>query len=84
MSICSESSVSSEIYSVVLMYPLQIEIVCVLHHRHKVAISELAVLTPYSAQKEKIKKMAQEKTGDMKNLRVASIIGSQGKVMLYY
>ena len=42
MSIWSESSVSSEIYSVVLMYPLQIEIVCVLHHRHKVVISELA------------------------------------------
>ena len=57
---------------------VQVKIASVLHQEHKIAISEMAVLTPYTAQKEKIKKLVQKKAGDLKNLRVSSINESQG------
>jgi len=43
-----------------------------------VALDELAVLTPYTAQKEKIKMIIKEKYKELVNLLVASISESQG------
>ena len=41
-------------------------------------MSELAVLTPYTAQREKIKMIIKENYKDLENLLVASINESQG------
>ena len=55
---------------------LQVEILSVLHHVQKVAQEELAVLTPYSAQEDKIKRLA-DKAG-LSKVSVTTIIKSQG------
>ena len=53
------------------------DIARVLHNIHKVEFSQMAVLTPYSAQKEEIKKLADQ--AKLTGLKVASITESQGK-----
>ena len=55
---------------------LQIGIATTLHKVHKVGLKQIAVLTPYSAQKNLIdKKMKQAKL----DIKVASITESQGE-----
>ena len=57
------------------------EIVRVLHCKHKVPNCQIAVLTPYKAQKEKIKdKLKQGEPDDLKNIQVESISESQGRL----
>ena len=59
---------------------LQVNIAKVLNRKHKVSTSCIAVLTPYSAQKNLI----EEKMKEAKlNIKVASIIESQGEVFVY-
>jgi superfamily I DNA and/or RNA helicase len=50
----------------------------VLHKRHKVSTSCIAVLTPYSAQKNLIEEKMKE--AKLNNIKVASITESQGEV----
>ena len=58
---------------------LQVNIAKVLNKKHKVSTSCIAVLTPYSAQKNLI----EEKMKEAKlNIKVASIIESQGEVLV--
>ena len=58
------------------MFLLQIEIATTLHKVHKVGMEQIAILTPYSAQKNLIdKKTKQAKL----KIKVASITESQGK-----
>ena len=56
----------------------QIEIARILHCKHKIPLEEIAVLTPYSAQKNKILKMVKKPDETLCNLKVASITESQG------
>lgn len=71
-------------FTVVHILPTaQVEIASVLHRRHQVAICEIAVLTPYSAQMKKIKMIVQKERGDLKNLQVHTINESQGIDRLY-
>ena len=56
---------------------LQVQIAKVLNIRHKVNTSHIAVLTPYSAQKNLIEDKMKE--ANLK-IKVASITESQGKV----
>ena len=59
------------------------DIVRALHDIHKVELSRMAVLTPYSAQKEEIRKLAVQakllSSDHSTGLKVASITESQGK-----
>ena len=55
---------------------LQIGIATALHKDHKVDLEQIAVLTPYSAQKNLINKKLKEAELDVK---VASITESQGE-----
>ena len=59
----------------------------VLHHVHGVKLNELAILTPYSAQKETIKKLAAEakllNESPSDTIKVASITESQGSYIIY-
>ena len=54
----------------------------VLHYIHKIDISRMAILTPYSAQKEEIRKLAVQakllSSDQSTGLKVASITESQG------
>ena len=59
---------------------IQVEIARVLHRDHGVPVEEIAILTPYSAQKDKIQKESQA-TRDIRKLKVASINESQGLSM---
>ena len=62
--------------SLLFSWLLQVEIVQVLHRRHRIALNEIAILTPYSAQKIIIE---EEYAGDWKSeLTVATISESQG------
>lgn len=55
---------------------LQLEIVGVLHRRHRISLKEIAILTPYSAQKHIIEK---EYVADWSSeVTVATISESQG------
>ena len=56
---------------------LQVEIAMTLHKVHKVGVEQIAVLTPYSAQKNFIDKKMKEAKLDIK---VASITESQGNL----
>ena len=64
------------------------EIVRVLHHAHRVAFKQIAVLTPYSAQREEIKRvmikhpdLVRTTSGSKKPaVKVASITESQGSL----
>ena len=64
-------------------FPLQIEIAKTLHHQHGVKVGEIAVLSPYSAQKNKILEMVKKLPGELRKLRVASITESQGYYYLF-
>ncbi len=65
----------------------KVEIAGVLHRLHAVRLEEMAILTPYSAQRDEIRKLAVEdnlleeiKAGESpKGIKVASITESQGK-----
>ncbi len=48
-----------------------------LHNQHGVPVEEIAVLTPYSAQKNEISERV-KKLANIRNLKVASITESQG------
>ncbi len=47
--------------------------------KHNVPITELAILTPYSAQKEKIKTFIKTNNRELREILVASISESQGE-----
>ena len=73
--------------SLPLSLPPKIEIAGVLHYLHNVRLEEMAILTPYSAQKDEIRKLAvmaklQKEEGRV-GIKVASITESQGKTLLY-
>lgn len=55
---------------------LQVEIATVLHKVHKVGMEQIAILTPYSAQKTLIDRRVKEAK---LSIKVASITESQGK-----
>ena len=61
------------------MYILQVEIATILHKVHKVGVEQIAVLTPYSAQKNVIEKKMKE--AELK-IKVASITESQGNKIM--
>ena len=59
----------------------KVELARVLHYIHEIHVSRMAILTPYSAQKEEIRKLAiraKLPTG----LKVASVTESQGKSLI--
>lgn len=60
-----------------LWFSSQVEIARVLNKRHKVETKQIAVLTPYSAQKNLIE---EEMTNAHLNIKVTSITESQGEV----
>lgn len=59
---------------------MQVRIVQVLHQDYRVETQQLAILTPYSAQKSMIKKKLQQH-GRLKEIKVSTITESQGKQM---
>ena len=63
----------------------QLEVVSVLHNRHGVEYKEMAVITPYSAQKSLIHQLKDEKPTVAKTneLTVVSITESQGEPSLH-
>ncbi len=72
-------------YVFLLNLPIKVEIAEVLHRVHRVRLEEMAILTPYSAQKDEIKKLAlqvnllREGPGPTPDgIKVASITESQG------
>ena len=66
-----------KLYLYILM--VKVEIVKVIHEAHKVKLTEIAVLTPYKAQKSCLKELA-DKAGLLgpEGLVVATITESQG------
>ena len=54
------------------------EIARTLHVKHKIPVNEMAVLTPYSAQKDTIKKVVNDEPKPLNTLLVVSISESQG------
>ena len=64
----------------------KVELARVLHYIHKIDVSRMAILTPYSAQKEEIKKLAIRaklmSDDQSRGLKVASITESQGKSLI--
>ena len=63
---------------------LQIRIAKCLHLQHKVDVPEIAVLTPYSAQKNKLLNMVKKLPGELKKLKIASVTESQGTIRTWY
>ena len=63
----------------ILCLIIQVKIAKTLHQNYKVPVSEMAVLSPYSAQKSKILEMVKQLPSDLRRLKVASITESQGK-----
>ena len=70
--------------------PYKVEIASVLHHLHNVRLEEMAIHTPYSAQKEEIRKRAviakllkEGEKESLSGIKVASITESQGKIRLH-
>ena len=57
------------------------EIAKLLHNKYNVPVTELAVLTPYTSQKDVIKKIVKQGPKYLENLLVASINESQGMDM---
>ena len=62
-----------------MLNSVQVKIAKTLHQNYKVPVSEMAVLSPYSAQKSKILEMVKQLPSDLRRLKVASITESQGK-----
>ena len=50
--------------------------------QHKVPVQDIAILTPYSAQKAKLHKMVKDLPAEFHELKVASVTESQGMVLL--
>ena len=67
---------------IVLHVLIQIKIAKTLHHQHGVAVDEIAIMSPYSAQKNKILEMVKKLPDELCKLRVASITESQGYLFL--
>ena len=63
--------------TIIVLY-LQINIARILHLRYKVGVTEIAILTPYSAQKNKLLEMVKKQPGKLGKLKVASVTESQG------
>ena len=48
--------------------------------QHRVPVQDIAILTPYSAQKAKLHKMVKDLPAEFHELKVASVTESQGMV----
>ena len=57
---------------------LQIQIVQVLHSDHEVPMDDIAILTPYSAQKRTLQKKVADMTKEFSSLKIVTISESQG------
>ena len=68
----------STVYSNVLKTYMQVEIIRVLISRHQISVEQIAVLTPYSAQKNVIEDKLHKARLKVK---VASITDSQGEFL---
>ena len=55
------------------------ELASTLISRHNVKPGEIAVITPYSAQKEEVKKQLKQKGKGVENVIVKTITDAQGK-----
>ena len=55
------------------------ELAVTLISRHKVEPGEIAVITPYSAQKEEVKKQLKRNGNGVENVIVKTITDAQGK-----
>lgn len=68
-------------YLSLCMYYIQADIAFELVMRHHVAQNQIAALTPYSAQKDEIKKWLLKKDPKLSNVHVKTVTESQGNIL---
>lgn len=64
------------------MYYIQADIAFELVMHHHVAQNQIAALTPYSAQKDEIKKWLLKKNPKLSNVHVKTVTESQGNILI--
>ena len=52
--------------------------------QHRVPVQDIAILTPYSAQKAKLHKMVKDLPAEFHELKVASVTESQGIIIMVF